>query len=148
DDRPLVIVPEELPAVPAERAAHPAMLFDCAQCPDELAFILIVKTGVAAETLPLQYIASGIGDDGPAECPGFESHHGKALEVRRHDEEIGGGHRVELVGIVKESEVADARMVRNRQKRIADEDQRQASFRMPCIGFEEREQLFAALVLV
>ena len=58
-----------------------------------------------------------LASTGRAERPRFERHHRQALEVRRHDQQIGGGHRVELVRVGEEAEMADARMLGNRQDR-------------------------------
>ena len=148
DDRPVVMVAEELPAVSAERAAQPSVLLERAQRLDELAVALVVESGVAAEALALQHVALAVGEHRPAERPGFERHHRQAFEVGRHDQQIGGRHRVELVRVVQEAEVPDARVLGNRQQRVADQHQRQPAGGVAQVALEELEQLRAALVLV
>ena len=148
DDRPVVLLAEELPAVAAQRACQPAVLFDGLERADELAVRLVVEPGVAAEALALQDVALAVGQHRPSERPRFERDHRQALVVRRHDQQIRGGHRVELVRVVEEAEVPDARMLRHRQQRVADQDERQLAGRILQIALKELEELLAALVLV
>ena len=107
---------EELTAVAAERTAQPAVLLDGFQGFDELRMVFVVETRVAADALAFQHVALGVGEHRPPERPGFERHHREALVIRRHEEQIGGRHRVELVIIVQKTEVTDPRMFRNRQQ--------------------------------
>ena len=148
DDRPPVVIAEELAAVSAERRAQPPVALDRAQCFQELRIGLIVQTGGAADALTLQDIALAVGEHRPSERPRFQRDHRQAFEIRRHDQKIGGRHRVELVGIVQESEVANAGMIGHRQQGVADEEERELARWIAEIALKKFEQLRAALVLV
>ncbi len=58
------------------------------------------------------------------------------------------GDRVELVDVIEETEMSDARMLRDVEQRVADQDERQPPGRFLQVRVEELEQLLAALVLV
>src|SRR5207248_2721592 len=58
------------------------------------------------------------------------------------------GHRIELIGIVEESEMADAWVVRDRQQRVSDQHERQPSPPVTQIPLKKIKELFAAFVLV
>ena len=112
DDRPVVVVAEELPAVAARATALSQRFCSIADSVSTNSRERFVEqAGVAAEALALQHVALAVGQHRPSERPRLERHHRQALEVRRHDQQIGGRHRVELVGVVEEAEVADARML-------------------------------------
>ena len=114
----------------------------------KLRVVLIEQTGIAPKTLPLEHVASAIGQHGFAQCPRFQRHHGEALVVGGHDQHLGSGHGVELVLVGQEPEVVDAGMFGNRQDRRADEHQAQRSWHAARKAPEEVEQLAATLVLV
>ena len=89
-----------------------------------------------------------VGEHGLAHRPRFERHHRQALEIRRHDQQFRGGHRVVLVLVLEEAEVMNARMFGNRDVRRADQHEVHAVDERRAVVLEEFEQLDAALVLV
>jgi hypothetical protein len=113
DHRPVVVVAKELTSIPAERSGEPAILLERLERAEELGDIVVVEAAVAADALALQHVAPAIGEHRPADRPCLERHHRQALVIRRHDQQFRRRHRVELVGIVEESEVANARMLRH-----------------------------------
>ena len=127
DDRPGVVAGEELAAVPPEPRVQRTVRLERVERFGELLVALVVQAGAAADALPLQHVAAAVGEHRPAERPGLERHHRQALEVRRHDQQIGGGQRVELVLVRQESEVMDAVVLRDRHDRLADEHQIEAA---------------------
>ena len=139
---------EELPAVAAQAGGQPAVLLDRKKRLHELRAPVVVQAGVAPDRLTLEHIATGVGQHGLAERPCLQRHHRQALEVRRHDQELGRRHGVELVGVIEEPEVPDPRMLRHGQDRVADEHERQRARRLTHVGLEVVEELPAALVLV
>ena len=98
---------------------------------------------------PLQHVAAAVGQHRLAERPGLERHHRQALEVRRHDQQFGGGEGVELVLVARRSrgdESADAAGIGSTGVPI--EHEVQPAGRDLAVALAEVEQLGAALVLV
>jgi hypothetical protein len=101
---------KESASVPSEGRAQPAVLLYRAKRLDEFGGVVIVQARVAADALGLQHVALRIREDRPSERPRLQRHHRQALEVRRHDEQLGCGHCIELVRIAEVSKMSDPRV--------------------------------------
>src|SRR5207248_8111993 len=112
DYRPLIVLPIELPPVAAERSSEPAVLLERLERAEELGAVVVVEPRVAADALPFQHVALAVGEHRPPERPRLERHHREALVVGRHDQQLRTRDRVELVGVVEEAEMANARVDR------------------------------------
>ncbi len=148
DDRPAVVGAEIGAAVAAKRRGDRRRRFQHPHRLDELRVVVVVEAGVAPHRLPAQHVALAVGQHRLAERPCFERHHRQALEVGRHDQELGGGQRVVLLLVADEAQVPDARMIGHGQHGRADEHQREPARRDLAVALPEIEQLGAALVLV
>ena len=102
DHRPGVVPREVLAAVPAEPRVQRSVRLE-RRTASRRTPRSSRNTGPALLRMhwPLQHVAAAVGEHRPAERPGLERHHRQALEVRRHDQQIGGGERVELVLVVR-----------------------------------------------
>ena len=68
----------------------------------ELLRVRVVQAGVAAQTLPDEHVAVGVGQHGPAKRPRLQRNHRQTLEIRRHHQHGGRGNEVELIGVGNE----------------------------------------------
>src|SRR5207248_10214763 len=75
-------------------------------------YTTLFRSRVAADALPFQHVALAVGEHRPPERPRLERHHREALVVGRHDQQLRTRDRVELVGVVEEAEMANARVDR------------------------------------
>jgi hypothetical protein len=121
DDGPGVVALEVSAAVLAERRGERGVAIDRAQRLEELLEPTVEEAGIAPQALPVQHVARRVGQDGFPERPGLERDHREAFEIGRHDQQLGGRYRVELVLVRDESQVVDARVLRNLYHRRADE---------------------------
>ena len=146
DHRPGVVAHEVVAAVLPQARVQRPVRFERIQRLGELLVALVVEPGVAADALTLEHVAAAVGEHRPAERPGFERDHRQALEVRRHDQQVGGGQRVELVLVGQIAEMMDAVVRRHRDDRLADEHQIQAARKRHRVALEVVEELAAPLV--
>ena len=86
---------------------------------DEFRLAVVVQPGIAADALAFQDIALGVREDRSSERPRFERHHREALEIRRHDQQLGPGNRVEFVHVFEEAQIPHAWMRGNFEQRAA-----------------------------
>ena len=87
DDRPVVVVAEELAAVAAERAAQPAVLLDRLAAFRRTPAAFRSTARRCCECIGPSARRIAVGEHRTAERPRFERHHRQALEVRRHDQQ-------------------------------------------------------------
>ncbi len=139
---------EEGAAVPAEGGLQAGVAVDGAQGLGEFLEVLVEQARVAAQALALEHVALRVGEHGLAHGPGLERHHRQALEVGGHDQQFGRRHGVELVLVVDEAEVVDARVPGDGDDGRADEHQVHAVDERGAVVLEVLEELGAALVLV
>ena len=148
DHRPGVVLLEERAPVATECRLQARTGVDRPHGLGELVKAAVEQAGVTADALALQHVALGVGEHRLAHGPRLERHHRQALEIRGHDQQLGGGHRVVLVLVFEEAQVMNARMRRNCHVRCTDQHQVHAIDQRRAVVFEELEQLEAALVLV
>ena len=146
DHRPRVVAREVVAAVLAQARMQRPVRFERIQRLGELLVALVVEPGVAADALTLEHVASAVGEDRPSERPGLERDHREALEVRGHDQQVGGGQRVELVLVGQIPEMVDAVVRRDRDDRLADEHEIQPARERHRVALEVVEELAAPLV--
>ena len=148
DDRPVVVSRKYWrPLRPSDALSH-RLCSMARSVSTNSAVVVVEQAGVAADALALQHVALRVCEHRLAERPRLERHHREALEIRRHDQQFGRGHGVELVGVVEEPQMANSRMLRDRQQRIADQHERQPSDGIADrYALEEVEQLRAPFVL-
>src|SRR5262249_17758851 len=115
DDGPVVIVTEELSAVPAERHREPSVVLEHPERLHKLETSVIVEPRAAPDALSFEDIALRVCQHRSSERPSLERHHREAFEIRRHDQELGRGDRIELVSVVEKPEMSDARVGWNLQ---------------------------------
>ena len=89
---------------------------------DELLVAFVVQARAAPDALALQDVTPSVRQHRPAQGPRLERDHREALEVRRHDQEVGRRQRVELVLVRYEAEMTDSMVRGYRHHRIADQE--------------------------